>query len=298
MPARTLKLVLSVVVGIGMCAPTLFALPAAADAPSGRGDHVGWTDGAGVGARASQTVTEEPRASGGGGRLRGGGTVACTYMKLPPEEAALGDALAASGEGAPRGPGPGTWYAKMCTDTAANVSTGTVVWVPDPAPTSPATLAEEALRYAPIPLPGIGMNPSPERDQLVRVPVWLWVDPAGWAPVSTSASAGGVTVTVRAVPERVVWDMGNGDTVVCGSGTPYDPARRPDAQSTDCSYTYQRSSASQPGQRYQVTATAEWHASWSVSGGRGGGDLGVVRRSSNTSLRVAEAQAINTSPST
>ena len=191
-----------------LAAVILIALdaPAWADA-----DNRAWTDGAGIAAQATQAPTAPTSGGKGGGGRGGASPVTCTYLKLPPDEAALGDRLAAEGSGQPKGPGPGTWYAKMCTDTAANVSTGTVVWVPDPAPASPATLAEQALRYAPIPVPGVGMNPPPERDQLVRLPVWLWVDPAGWTPVSASASAGGITVTVRAVPVRVVWDMGNGD---------------------------------------------------------------------------------------
>ena len=257
------------------------------DPPYGNRDNWGWTDGGGVGAKASQTAADEPKASGGGGGRRGGGTVTCTYMKLPPDEAALGDALAAQGQGAPRGSGPGTWYAKMCIDTDANTSTGTVVWVPDPAPASPAALAEEALRYAPLPAPGIGMNPPAGRDQLVNVPTWLWVDPAAWSPVSASASAGGVTVTTTATPQRVVWDMGDGGVVACaGAGTPYNPAQ-PIAVPT-CSYTYRR-----PAERVVVTATIEWSVRWKATNGAGG-DLGVVRRASSLPVRVAESQAVNT----
>lgn len=104
-----------------------------------------------------------------------------------------------------------------------------------------------------------------------------------------------MTVTVQAEPVRVVWAMGDGGTVACGPGTPYDPSRTPDAQSSPCSYAYRHSSAALPGDRYPVTATAEWHATWTVAGGpTAGGDLGVVTRSSTTGLRVGEAQAVNT----
>jgi len=46
-----------------------------------------------------------------------------------------------------------------------------------------------------------------------------------------------------------------------------------------------------------VTATVEWRVSWTASGAPGGGDLGISRRSSSTSVRVAEIQVLNTAAS-
>src|SRR5207244_3829971 len=103
----------------------------------------------------------------------------------------------------------------------------------------------------------------------------------------------GITVTVTAEPQRVVWDMGNGDQITCGPGTPYDPSKPEADQQTDCSYTYRYSSAAQPNERYVITATVEWVATWTAAGAPGGGSLGVVRRSSSVAVRVAEAEAIN-----
>lgn len=257
-------------------------------------DDRAWTDGAGVGAQASQTAVHVATGEDGGGSA--GGAQACTYAQLSAEDSAIADGLAANGWGRARGGGPGSWLRKICVDPQGR-STGTVVWGPQPQAVDPAALAQQALGYVPVPIPGIGMNPPPDRDQFVGLPVWLWLDRGGWQPVSASASAGGVTVTVTAVPDRVIWDMGNGDTVSCGPGTPYDPRRPEHQQSTNCSYTYRRSSASQPGERYRVTATATWHATWTVSGAPGGGDLGAIRRSAIAEVRVAEAQAINTNPS-
>jgi hypothetical protein len=280
---------------LGLSIALLMALPVVADPPSGRRDHVGWTDGQGVGARAKSSGET---AGSKGRHAASGRRPICKYVPLSAEDAAVADFLATHDQSTVKPVGPGTWYAKMCVDDQGH-SAGTVEWFQRPprTPTAPHALAQEVLRYMPLPLPGIGMNPPPERDQLVHLPVWLWVDGSGWNPVSTSASAGGVTVTVEAEPERVIWDMGNGDVVVCGPGTPYDPARPPTAQSTGCSYTYRNSSASQPGQRYRVSATAEWRATWTVAGAPGGGDLGIVRRSTSTFVRVAEAQAVNTAPS-
>jgi hypothetical protein len=87
--------------------------------------------------------------------------------------------------------------------------------------------------------------------------------------------------------------MGDGAVVTCeGPGTRYDETKAPDEQSTDCSYTYRRSSASQPDSRYALAATSHWHVMWVSSTGESG-DLGDVGRTSSTRVRVAEIQAIN-----
>ena len=94
--------------------------------------------------------------------------------------------------------------------------------------------------------------------------------------------------------------MGNGNPVACdGPGAPNVPSLPDDAQPLDCSYTYRFSSASAPDKTFTVTATAEWRVTWSASGGPGGGTLGLSRRSSTTTVRVAELQVLNTpSPKT
>lgn len=155
----------------------------------------------------------------------------------------------------------------------------------------PRILAERAAAALDLPTPVIRMSPS--GDQVAQLPSWLWIGGGRWQPQQVSASAGPVTSTVTARPSRVVWDMGNGDRVVCdGPGRPYQPrfAGRPDA--TDCRYTYRNGSASQPGAAYQVTATVDWRLSWSATGAPGGGSLGVVPMSTTRSVRVSEVQAL------
>ena len=106
-------------------------------------------------------------------------------------------------------------------------------------------------------------------------------------------SVPGVTVSVSAQPQRVIWTMGNGDSVVCnGPGTPYDTSKPEAAQRSDCSYTYRRSSAGQPQERYLLSATVEWSATWSVVGAPGGGALPGIRRSATVPVRVAEVQSL------
>jgi hypothetical protein len=124
----------------------------------------------------------------------------------------------------------------------------------------------------------------------------MWVDNSALGTKSDTVSAGNVTVSATATAAQIVWDMGNGDSVTCnGPGTPYDPSH-PNATPT-CSYTYKRSSAPQAGHTgdtYTVKATAVWTVTYTVAGAPGGGSLPSITRTATTTVRVAEAQAINT----
>ena len=164
-----------------------------------------------------------------------------------------------------------------------------------PPPPSPGALAVQALNRTPLPAPSMAMSPGGSIPLLVNLPTYLWIDPAQWRPVTASASAGAVTSTVTATPERVVWDMGQGETVTCdGPGSPYVPSLSDAAQPSDCKFSYRASSARSSDKTFTVTATVEWHVTWSASGAAGGGDLGISRRSSTTTVRVAELQVLNT----
>ena len=143
------------------------------------------------------------------------------------------------------------------------------------------------------------MNPPANREQLVNLTTFLWIDQAQWRRVSASASAGGVTVVATAVPEQVVWDMGNGESVTCdGPGIPYDPSKSDVDQPDSCRFLYRSSSAGEPNGTFTITATTSWRVSWTATGLPGGqataGNLGVVTRSSSVPVRVAEAEATNT----
>lgn len=150
---------------------------------------------------------------------------------------------------------------------------------------------ERAVERLVLPTPRIEVNPA---DPVVHVETWLWVEGFGWGAVSESASAGGVTATVTATPGRVIWDMGNGEQVVCeGPGTAYDGGRPAAEQHTDCSYVYRHTSAGQPDGVYQVTATVYWELTWTVAGASGGGWLPAMSTSSTSWVRVDELQAVN-----
>lgn len=246
-----------------------------------------FSDGEQVGAAASERRAGP--ATVGGGRSS---KPTCTYQLLTGEDALLAEKFAAKGWGTAKGDGPGSWYRKVCT-SAAGQESATVVWVP-PRRADPRALAEDASDRAPIPLPGIRLSPPEGREQVVGIETWLWIDPAQWQPVSSSASAGAVTATATAAPESVTWSMGNGDTMTCpGPGTPYEPAAAAAGQKPTCSYTFRRSSARAPEGEYRLQATVTWRVTWSASGAPGGGALGTVTRTSAIPIRVAEIQAVN-----
>jgi hypothetical protein len=223
----------------------------------------------------------------------------CSYVPLSAADAAEAADIASQGLGPAAGSAPGAYYRKICVD-ANGMSSGQIVWLANPpAVVDPVALAQQALGYNRLPVPGVEMSPSTGTDQLVNLVSWLWIDAASFRPVSATATAGGVTVTTTATPTGVAWDMGNGDAVPCaGPGTPYDTSLPPAAQSPSCSYTYRHSSAGAPGGAFTVTATVSFHVTWAATGVAPGrpaaGDLGTISRSSSVAVRVAEAEAVNT----
>jgi hypothetical protein len=207
----------------------------------------------------------------------------CTYMVDP-------EALVTLGAG---GPVPGQWVIPTCAGPGV-IDPMPPFWVTGAQPDATAVqvnsvvLSEQAVKQLGFAPPTIEMAPPSGSPQLVGVATWLWIDRGAWRPLSASASAGPVTTTATATPTKVIWDMGDGQSVTCdGPGTPYS-ASHPDA-GTDCSYTWSR-----PGS-YQVTATVYWSVTWTAAGAPGGGNLGLqAGPAAQVAVRVTESQAINT----
>ena len=232
----------------------------------------------------SSVLTDE-LTTGGGGSGSGDQASDCTYTVGGPSVTAL------IGAG---GPEPGEWVFPTCPNSSY-IDPMEPVWVTGAQPSAgvgvqvdPAALAQQAIRQMGLGAPAIEMAPPSGSPQLVGVPTWLWINPAAWKTLTASATAGQVSATATAVPSKVVWDMGNGQTVNCdGPGTPYSSSE-PSA-TTDCSYTW-----TEPGS-YQVRATVYWSVTWTAAGAPGGGDLGLVAGEPATMpVAVTESQAINT----
>lgn len=140
-----------------------------------------------------------------------------------------------------------------------------------------------------MPLPTVVTWPASGGTSLVNLPVWL--HDANWAPLNASATAGGLTATVTAEPVRMDWNMDEDNLTCSSAGAPYDTTRRPEDQSTDCSYTYRHSSGTKPDGAFHGTGTIVWHLHWSATNGQGG-DLGDISRTAPFTMRVEESQAL------
>jgi len=212
-----------------------------------------------------------------------GGTPTCTYqpVDIPADQTVYninGTVITADGIG--------QWYEKWC----GQVFIGVVYIVT----ASPTALRDEALGRLNLPVPAPLMNPAAE--QIVNMATWLWIDPAAWIKQYASASVPGVTAWVSATPETVIWNTGDGNTIWCGAGTPYDVSRPAADQSTACSHTYTASSAGQPGGVFAASVTVRWRLWWSIVGAAGGGPLGTIDRTTALSTPVAEVQSLNVNP--
>ena len=144
-------------------------------------------------------------------------------------------------------------------------------------PTSSPAPTTGSCASSPRPIPHIGPADEDENGYTyVNNRTFFWLDRAAgqWNPVTATASAGGVSVTVQAQPVRLVVDPGNGDEPVrC---TNFEPVLRdrvrtggfPPDQNT-CSYTYTDSSAMAPnGQTWPVTTSIVWHVTWNANTGQ------------------------------
>jgi len=191
----------------------------------------------------------------------------------------------------------GAWWDFTCLDVH-NGTGGGIVWLPAaPAgtPPPPVVLARQATNQLFLTLPQIDASPAPSADQLVNLPTWLWIEQSSWRPASATASVPGESVTATATPQKVTWTMGDGSTVVChGAGTPYTSKDDPHASSPDCGHTYRNSSAGEPTGAYPVSATITWEIRW--SGGGQSGAFPALTTTAYAQFRVAESQAVNTSP--
>lgn len=239
-----------------------------------------------AGCDSAAAVTTRLRSAG----RRGASEWKCTYTRLDlPANLTVYD----DQTGMPvQTDGKGRWLSKECLGPGG-ARTAKSVYVGDRPPTD---VRDEALGRLDLPAPEIRMSPRPDLDQIVQVRTFLWTDEALWRPQVSTVSVPGVSVSVRAVPDALDWDMGTGKdaAVHCtGPGRPWNPALPEDRQDTACSFVYSRPSIDQPELRYPVTATLRWRVSWSVTGAPGGGDLGTVSRSTTTSVRVIEVQTVN-----
>ncbi|HEY7144798.1 MAG TPA: hypothetical protein VH637_11160 [Streptosporangiaceae bacterium] len=159
---------------------------------------------------------------------------------------------------------------------------------------TPQELLQWALAELNVPAPQVQLAPPRGHDALVGLPEWFWVPRGQMRPVTVTVSVGPVFATVKAVPGQLTFSPGGGlPGVSCrGSGTPYNPALPASGQHSDCTYTYQQSSAQQPDSVYAASVSVTWTATWHGSGNTGGQVNPPLVMHTDFTLPVAEGQAL------
>jgi hypothetical protein len=156
------------------------------------------------------------------------------------------------------------------------------------APPDPRVLALQAIATMRLRAIGIGIVPEAQAGSIgiVGLPTWMWVANPGqhtWGPITRSASSAGYGVTATAKVQRVVWAMGDGNTVTCTRrGTPYADSFGKRA-SPDCGHTYTRQGT------YTVRATSYWLVTWAGIGQSGTIPLDFTR---TAVITMGEAQVL------
>jgi hypothetical protein len=191
----------------------------------------------------------------------------------------------------------GQWYRRFCTfadngETAMSPAFRFDGGVPDT-----GAALEQALVRLPLAFPPFQTSPPyAAGNNLVGFPVWLWVEPGSWESAEAEADVTGVSVTVVATPDRVEWNMGDGDrsgsadVVTCfGPGTPWD-AEQPNQKPT-CAQVYQWDSSDQAGGVYHSTATMFWKVAWVATSGEQG-TLPDAFRSQEFDIAVHSMEAV------
>ena len=143
-----------------------------------------------------------------------------------------------------------------------------------------AVLVDQAMANLDVDVP-VGFVSPVGGVTLPNIETWFWVERGGVQV--RSASAGGVSASVRSVLVGVVFGVGDEGVVECvGGGTPFDVGRSARVQRSGCVHVFNG-----PSRDVVVDVTATWRVSWSASDGSSG-VLGDVSRSSSLPLRVQE----------
>lgn len=248
-----------------------------------------------------QVVVVVPGSSSGGyqstGYKGGGGATSNIECKYFAVTANVGAVLPSIGDTITDTSGleKGTYVWLICRD----VTTGDITfenifpWDPAAPPVltpSAAALAQMAANGMVVPRPAVKTWPATVAKGLVNLPVWLHVD--NWSTISASASAGGLTATVEAVPVRAEWNMDDGSVSCTDAGSAYDAQTRPDPFSSSCSFTYRRSSGAKADLSFHDSVVVVWHLHWFATNGQGG-DLGdMTSPAAAFTMQIEESQAL------
>ena len=128
---------------------------------------------------------------------------------------------------------------------------------------------------------------------VTQMPTWLWISDAYWSGpfvARASTSSGRVWAEARAHPVAVSWQPGDGSTISCGPGTPWQAGAG--SAPSSCSHTYRHSSAGTSGLPLSVSVTFEVEGVTSLGSTVPVGQ--ITRTSAAVLVQVTEIQAIET----
>jgi hypothetical protein len=229
-----------------------------------------------------------PGGPGGGGG-GGGGKVTCTLQPLSPAQISF--------LGLPPAPKGEEWAAITCPGNSPFGGV-TLVAAGAAAPAvTPQELLQEVEGQLTVPTLAAATAPPRGKDGLVGLPEWFWIAKAAWHPVRTQRlQVGAVWAQVTATPEQLGFVPGGGlaGRTCPGPGTPF--TSRAPGRTSDCSFTYSQSSATQDGGTYAASVTVTWRVTWagfSPATGPVGGVLNAgLQVADPINLKVAEGQAL------
>ncbi|MEM7274263.1 MAG: hypothetical protein AAF547_14365 [Actinomycetota bacterium] len=175
----------------------------------------------------------------------------------------------------------------------------TIFPVGDPPPTP---IIQQMIFDAYAQTPVVAFNPitSPDGDEditlITQMTTFLWVDEVAWttsvsATVTLPLPIDPFSVTTTAIPRAAFWSGGD-EPAVCGGADmrPYVfGIGGDDAQPSNCSMVYKRSSALQEN---SVDLDVVWDVSYTCSIPVCGGPLPDITTSSTRSVIVGEIQAV------
>lgn len=197
------------------------------------------------------------------------------------------------GGGGPQGPStpppPDPWdIYDACMATGTNVCAvpltprGSTPTGPGAPTVTPGQVAQMAVARLTMGAPEIGMAPRPGTRTFVGMPTWFWAWDGESPVLTTSASAGGLTVNAKATIDHTTWRFGDGKVRSCaGVGTKFVPAPKI-RRSPTCDHIYEAMGD------YTVTAEAVWTVTWN---GAISGSTTIVR-SSTIPVNVEEVQVL------
>lgn len=139
--------------------------------------------------------------------------------------------------------------------------------------------------------PNISFMPdqSPNDPMLVKLPVWLWVNPndSNYRDFHGNTDVKERKLTVSAHVVNTSYKMGDGNTINCTTaGTPYDETHGANP-SPDCGYTYQHSGT------YNVETTFIWKIDYDINGKPGTSFYLIPAPKANHTLEIHQQESVN-----